>query len=72
MSENAKINILDAYWAYFNASNTLRACKEALETCGLPKEDPEYKKLEDARSEAYKALEIAWDNFDAIYDWIFR
>uniref|UniRef100_A0A6C0JZP4 Uncharacterized protein n=1 Tax=viral metagenome TaxID=1070528 RepID=A0A6C0JZP4_9ZZZZ len=72
ISGNDKHDMLDAYKVYFDAYNTWDACEEALETCGLPEEDPEYKKLKDELSEAYKAYDIAWDNYYAIYDRLFR
>uniref|UniRef100_A0A6C0JY72 Uncharacterized protein n=1 Tax=viral metagenome TaxID=1070528 RepID=A0A6C0JY72_9ZZZZ len=66
MSENDKIDILDAYKACIDTLETLYACIRALERCGLPEEDPEYKKLKDTWSKANDAHDIARDNFDAI------
>jgi len=72
ISENDKIDILDAYMAFLDAYNKYSACCRALETCGLPKEDPEYKKLKDAREESARAHDIAWDNYFDIYNRLFR
>jgi len=72
MSNNDKIDILDAYRVYLDAYNTLSACYRALRTCGLPKEDPEYNNLKDAREESSRARDIAWDNYDAIRRRLFR
>uniref|UniRef100_A0A6C0JVU9 Uncharacterized protein n=1 Tax=viral metagenome TaxID=1070528 RepID=A0A6C0JVU9_9ZZZZ len=72
MSENAKIDILDACKVYLDVENQYHACCRALSTCGLPEEDPEYMILEDACSEAHKALEIAWNNYRDIYYRLFR
>jgi len=72
MSENDKIDMLDAYKAYLDALITFSACIRARDTCGLPREDPEYNNFKEAWSEAYKAVEIAWDNYNDIYDRLFR
>jgi len=72
MSDNDKIDILYAYWAYVDALKTLYACCRALERCGLPEEDPEYNNFKDALSEADSAYEIAKINYYAICDRLFR
>uniref|UniRef100_A0A6C0JYV8 Uncharacterized protein n=1 Tax=viral metagenome TaxID=1070528 RepID=A0A6C0JYV8_9ZZZZ len=64
ISENDKIDMLDAYKVYFDTEHEHTACCWALDTCGL--EDPEYKKLNDELSEAEQAREIAWNNYVAI------
>ena len=72
MSENDKIDVLDAYKVYFDAYNTWIACCRAVLACGLPEEDPEYKKLRDAWDEAMSVYIIESDNYEAIYDRLFR
>jgi len=72
MSNNDKHDILHAYKVYFDALNKYNACIRAVETCGLPEEDPEYNNFKDACSEAERAYEIAFNNYDAINDRLVR
>uniref|UniRef100_A0A6C0JWX3 Uncharacterized protein n=1 Tax=viral metagenome TaxID=1070528 RepID=A0A6C0JWX3_9ZZZZ len=72
ISENDQIDILDAYKAYLDALNTLRVSTDALETSLLAREDPDYKKLEDAWKDSTRVSNIAWYNYRDIYDRLFR
>uniref|UniRef100_A0A6C0K135 Uncharacterized protein n=1 Tax=viral metagenome TaxID=1070528 RepID=A0A6C0K135_9ZZZZ len=72
VSDNDKIDVLDAYKAYLDAYNKYYACIRARDMCGLPEEDPEYMILEDASSEAARVSNIAWENYYAIRRRLFR